>query len=88
MGPQDQRTDYKSNSDRHFLSQLVSGGRKKRYNGFDKARGCFPMDSRNFDQNRLIGERVEERGKQPTTMHMFIQMARPRSRIYDAPYRA
>ena len=44
------------------------------------------MDSRNFDQRKLIGDKVEERGKEPTTMHRFIKMARKQSRIYASSY--
>ena len=47
---------------------------------------CFPMDTRSFDQHKLSGDKIEERGKQPTTMHMFTKMARQQSRIYAAAY--
>ena len=68
---------------------LVSWGAEDGRNGTKDSimlGDCFPMDSRNFDQHKLSGEKVEEHGKQPTTMHMFIKMARQQSRIYAAAY--
>ena len=47
---------------------------------------CFPMDTRSFDQHKLSGDKVDEHRKHPTTVHMFIEMARQQSRIYAAAY--
>ena len=46
----------------------------------------LPMDTRSFDQHKLSGDKVEEHGQQPTTVHMFIKMARQQSRLYAATY--
>ena len=44
------------------------------------------MGSRNFEQFRVSGEKIEEHGRQPTKVHMFLKMARQQARLYDAAY--
>ena len=47
---------------------------------------CFPMDTRRFEQFRLSGDKLEDRGNQPEAVHMFAKMARRQSRLYAAVY--
>ena len=43
---------------------------------------CFPLDSAAFDKFKLTDEKVEEHGRPPSTMYMFIKMTRRQSRLY------
>ena len=47
---------------------------------------CYPMDSHNFETFKLSGDKIEDHGKQPSTVHMFVKMARQQSRLYAAAY--
>ena len=47
---------------------------------------CYPRDTRSFDQFRLSGDKLEEHGKQPTTVHMLTKTARRKSRMFAASY--
>ena len=47
---------------------------------------CYPLDTRSFEQYKISGGGTEESGKQPTTVHMFVKMARQQSRLFAAAY--
>ena len=47
---------------------------------------CFPLDSNSFAQYRLSGDQLEERGKPPQTVHMFVKTDRQQSRLYASAY--
>ena len=47
---------------------------------------CYPLDSQSFEQFRLSGDKIEDRSKQPQTVHMFVKTARQQSRLYAAVY--
>ena len=47
---------------------------------------CYPMDSRSFEQFKLSGDKIEEHGDRPSTVHMFVKMDRQQSRLYAAAY--
>ena len=47
---------------------------------------CPPLDSQAFGQFRLIGDKLDDRAKKPTTAHMFVKAARQQSRLYAAAY--
>ena len=47
---------------------------------------CFHLDSAAFGKFKLTDEKVEEHGRRPATMYMFIKMARRQSRLYAAMY--
>ena len=47
---------------------------------------CFPMATRTFDQFKVSGDKLEEHGKQPATVHTFAKMARQQTQLYDAVY--
>ena len=47
---------------------------------------CYPLDTRGFGHFRLSGEKLEDHGKHPTTVHMFTKMARQQSRLFAAAY--
>ena len=47
---------------------------------------CYPLGSQSFEQFKLSGDKMEDHGKQPTTVHMFVKMARKQSRLFAAAY--
>ena len=47
---------------------------------------CYPLDSQNFESFRISGDKTEDHGKQPATVHMFVKMARQQSRLYADVY--
>ena len=58
---------------------LVSWGAEGGKNGTNDSimlGDCYPLDTRSFEQFKLIGDKIEEHGKQPTMVHMFLKMAR------------
>ena len=70
---------------------LVSWGAEDGHTGAKESitlGDCYPMDSRGFEQYRVSGDKLEEHGKQPVTVHMFLKMARQQSRLHAAAYGA
>ena len=47
---------------------------------------CFPIDSTASDKFKLTDDKVEEHGRPPATMYMFMQMDRKQSILYAAMY--
>lgn len=56
-------------------------------NGAILLNDCYPLDSGSFDKFKLADDKVEDHGRQPATMYMFIQMARQISRAFAEMYR-
>ena len=47
---------------------------------------CFPCDSTTFETLKVSGDKIEERGQSPHTVHMFTKAARQQSRLFSAVY--
>ena len=47
---------------------------------------CYLLGSQIFGKFKVSGEKTEDRGKQPSAVHMFAKMARKQSRLYSAVY--
>ena len=68
---------------------LVSWGADDGKNGAEDSimLGDFsPMDTRGFEQHKVSGDKIEEHGTHPTTVHMFVKMARRQSILFAAAY--
>ena len=47
---------------------------------------CYPLGSHSFESFRVSGDKTEDHGRPPSTVHMFAKMARQQSRLYAAVY--